>query len=124
MEDLIIQGTNKTPAIEFKTNGEFKIEGRSIPEDSIIFYSPVFSWIREFNENLPAGISINVNLEYINTSSSKILLEMFKLFDQIHHSGKSEVKVTWLYEYDDEDSREEGNNYKSELNLPFTIIAI
>jgi hypothetical protein len=124
MKDLLIQGTNKTPTVDFRLSGDIRIEGRSIPEDSQEFYRPIITWIKALNENLPTELNVHVKLEYINTSSSKILLELFKLLDQIHSSGKARVKVTWLYDYDDDDSREEGNNYKSEVDLPFTIIPL
>ena len=38
MEDLNLEGTAKTPTIDFKSNGELLIKGRSIPENSIEFY--------------------------------------------------------------------------------------
>ena len=37
MEDLILEGTAKTPTIDFKSSGELLIKGRSIPENSIEF---------------------------------------------------------------------------------------
>lgn len=121
MHNLTIQGTNKTPAVDFNTNGELTIEGRSIPEDSIDFYTPLIEWVDEWMNNLPSAIRMTVKLEYINTSSSKLIFDLFKRLDEIHLSQKSDSEIIWLYDYDDDDSREEGQNYKSELNIPFTI---
>ena len=35
MEDLSLEGTAKTPTVDFKSAGELLIKGRSIPENSI-----------------------------------------------------------------------------------------
>ncbi len=123
MQDLIIQGTNKTPSIDFKINGELKIEGRSIPENTYDFYKPIVNWVETLKNSIPSSITLTVKLEYINTSSSKLILEIFKILDEIFTSKKSEVEIVWLYDYDDDENREEGHNYKSELNVPFNIKA-
>ena len=79
MKDLVIEGKQlgKTPSIEFKANGQLKISGRSIPEDSRTFYQPVFNWLDSFKVNLPSKVEMKVSLEYFNTSSSILLLNMF-----------------------------------------------
>ena len=38
MEDLKHEGSAKTPLVEFSSNGELLLKGRSIPENSIEFY--------------------------------------------------------------------------------------
>ena len=123
MQDLIIQGTIKTPSIDFKINGEMKIEGRSIPENTYDFYKPIVNWVETLKDSIPSSITLTVKLEYINTSSSKLILDIFKILDEIFTSKKSEVEIVWLYDYDDDESREEGHNYKSELSVPFNIKA-
>ena len=123
MQNLVIQGTNKTPSVEFNTNGELKIEGRSIPENSYEFYKPVTDWINSLSEALPPSIKLIVNLEYINTSSSKLLLDLFNRLEEIYVSKKTDVEIIWLYDYDDDDSREEGQNFKADLSMPFVLKA-
>ena len=41
MKDLSLEGSTKTPTIDFKSDGELLIKGRSIPENSIEFYKPL-----------------------------------------------------------------------------------
>ena len=123
MQDLVIQGTIKTPSIEFKITGDLKIEGRSIPENTYDFYKPIINWVEKLKDSLPSPIILTVKLEYINTSSSKLILDIFKILDEISLSKKCEVEIVWLYDYDDDESREEGHNYKSELSVPFNIKA-
>lgn len=46
MEILNLKGTEDTPTILLdKKNGIFEISGRSLPEDSAEFYTPVIEWI-------------------------------------------------------------------------------
>ena len=123
MQDLVIQGTIKTPSIEFKITGDLKIEGRSIPENTYDFYKPIINWVEKLKDSLPSPIILTVKLEYINTSSSILILDIFKILDEISLSKKCEVEIVWLYDYDDDESREEGHNYKSELSVPFNIKA-
>jgi hypothetical protein len=62
-----------------------------------------------------------VGLEYFNTSSSKCLLDIFRKLESLSKSGKSEIKVIWLYEEEDEDMMEAGDDYKTIVKLPFEI---
>jgi len=123
MQDLVIHGTGKTPSVEFNVTGVLKIEGRSIPENSYEFYLPIINWVEALKVNLIPQITLTVKLEYINTSSSILILDIFKILDEIFLSKKSEVEIVWLYDFDDDESREEGHNYKSDLSVPFTIKA-
>ncbi|MBQ3618857.1 MAG: SiaC family regulatory phosphoprotein [Bacteroidales bacterium] len=46
MQKLYIEATSTTPRIVFEPDeGKLMISGRSMPEDSDAFYSPVFSWL-------------------------------------------------------------------------------
>lgn len=121
MQDLHIQGSNKTPSVDFLVNGDLKIEGRSIPENSHEFYKPLVDWVDEWQTSLPLVIKLTVKLEYINTSSSKVILDLFKRLDGFHSLKKADTEIIWMYDYDDDDSRDEGYNYKSELTVPFLI---
>jgi hypothetical protein len=49
MEPLILKATSKRPSINFNNlTGKFEIKGRSIPEDAIGFYRPIFDWIEQY----------------------------------------------------------------------------
>ncbi|PLW91730.1 MAG: nuclear pore complex subunit [Marinilabiliales bacterium] len=117
--DINIEASSKTPLI--KTNladGKVEISGRSIPENSIDFYKPLLDALTHFAENPSASAELNVYLDYFNTSSSKCLLDVFKLFEQVHAKNSSTV-IVWKYDEDDEDMQEAGKDYQSILNVPF-----
>jgi hypothetical protein len=122
MNSLYIKGTPKTPTVEFLPTGDLKIEGKSIPENCSEFYRPVIDWLDAAKSNPPDKIIFSVKLEYINTSSSKTILNIFKLLQDIAGSSKSNVEIKWYYDLEDEDLLDEGENYKMFTKLPLTLI--
>lgn len=123
IDSLIIEGTNKTPTVKFQgDSGVLEISGKSIPENSLGFYQPLYSWIDQYS-NQPAGkTEVKIMLEYFNTSSSKCLLDIFRKAENMKKAGKSEVTVLWHYEADDEDMMEAGQDYDALIDLPFTLV--
>tara|TARA_B100000963_G_C22568632_1_gene644937 strand:+ start:301 stop:675 length:375 start_codon:yes stop_codon:yes gene_type:complete len=121
MEDLSLEGTAKTPTVDFKSAGELLIKGRSIPENSIEFYKPLIEWISNYSENPKENTLVNIQLEYFNTSSSKCILDVFKKLESI---SESSVSVKWYYEEDDEDMLEAGEDYEAIIDLSFEMIEV
>jgi hypothetical protein len=124
MESLIIDGTTKTPDVNFNAEkGTLEVKGRSIPENSIEFYKPLVDWLEEYARNPLSRTEVNVHLEYFNTSSSKCILDVFKKLEAIH-KNKYDVQINWYYEEDDEDMLEAGEDYESIIRVPFKMIEI
>ena len=121
MEDLKHEGSAKTPVVEFSSNGELLLKGRSIPENSIEFYKPLIEWLESYSESPNSTTVLSVQLEYFNTSSSKCILDVFKKLESV--SG-SEITVKWHYEEDDEDMLEAGEDYQAIIDLPFKMIEV
>ena len=130
MEDLFIKGTAKKPTVKFDAKElQLSITGRAIPEpsDAYELYKPIFDKLNEYADyakvNNNITLVVNFQLEYFNTHSSKIILDIFKKLENINKKGHS-VLVNWLYEIDDEDSLIAGEDYQSILKLPFNMIEI
>jgi hypothetical protein len=124
MEPIIIEGTPKTPTIHFDSKeGVFEIKGRSIPENSVEFYKPLNEWLDTYMQSPLEKTSVNIKLEYFNTSSSKCILDVFKRLESIHRA-KHDVEINWYYEEDDEDMLEAGEDYDSIIKVPFKMIEI
>ncbi|MDA3953193.1 MAG: DUF1987 domain-containing protein [Bacteroidales bacterium] len=103
MDDLLIQPTESTPQVEFKKSGQLSIKGRSLPEDPKKFYGQLFEWAEELTAE---DVQIDVKLEYVNTSSTKKIMELLKKVD-----GNKKIKhlhLNWYYEVDDLDILEFG----------------
>ena len=119
MEPLIITPTFSTPSVNLDAKtGLLQFEGRSIPEDAEIFYEPVTSWLEEYYNN-PAPVTlIEIKLEYVNSGSSKYLLEIFRIVGRNYRNGH-ECLVTWHYEEEDEAIQDLGEHYKVTVKIPF-----
>ncbi|MGB0887446.1 MAG: DUF1987 domain-containing protein, partial [Vicingaceae bacterium] len=95
MADLNLEGSPKTPTIEFNSgSGYLLIRGRSIPENSIEFYKPLIESLETYNNSPKPNTKVDIQLEYFNTSSSKCILDVFKKLEKIN-SGDSEVIINW-----------------------------
>ena len=124
MENLVIEGSPKTPTIKFNPEeGKLLIQGRSIPENSIDFYKPLVDILEEYAGNVKPATRVDIVLEYFNTSSSKCILDVFKKLEKINEAGGG-VAINWHYEEDDEDMLEAGEDYQAIINIPFKIVEI
>ncbi len=123
MENLQIEKGRTTPAVIFNTNGELRIEGNSICENSLDFYTPTLEWLKEFERTNPKKITFHVNLEYFNSSSSLLLIKLFSMLNQIGKSG-TETNIIWYYPEEDEDMIEAGQNFSRIAKLPFNFCSV
>jgi hypothetical protein len=124
MNNLIIEPTSMTPRVEFLHQpGILKLTGRSIPENSMEFFQRLHEWTNTYLEQPHSETTIEIRLEYFNTSSSKALLELLKKFEAIHDK-KSTLLVRWFHEEDDEDMMEAGEDYQAIILLPFEFVAV
>lgn len=124
MEKINIEPTPKTPSINFDfEKGFLEIKGRSIPENSIEFYKPIVESLEKYGATPSSVTTVNIQLEYFNTSSSKCILDVFKKLESIHKNG-NQLVINWYYETDDEDMLEAGEDYQAIINVPFKMIQI
>ena len=124
MEKFTLDGTPKTPTINFDLgSGVLEIKGRSIPENSIEFYKPLVDNLEKYGLSPKPTTTVNVQLEYFNTSSSKCILDVFKKLEAIHKGGSS-VTINWHYEEDDEDMLEAGEDYQAIISVPFKMVQV
>ncbi len=124
MEILAIEPTDITPLINLDAEeGQIELRGRSIPENSLEFYQPVYKWLDEYVESPKDKTIVNVQLDYFNTSSSKCILDILKKIDRLDEMGK-DVLVKWYYDENDEDMMEAGEDYSDLLEVPFEIIVM
>ena len=114
MEPIKLEPTRDTPKVTCNLDGTIFIIGRSLTEDPIPFYTPILSWIAQLNAE---NIEINIQLEYLNTSSSKQIFNLLKLAKE--NQSKKNIIVKWYYDENDEDGYEFGQELESLLELPF-----
>lgn len=123
MKELKIPATKNSPEISMSPDGVIRIKGRSIHENSIEFFKPADEWITEYVMN-PADVTcIEVNLEYFNSASAKILINLLQKISYVRLKNKKFV-INWYYEEGDQDILEGGEYFSSVLNLPFNFTRI
>jgi len=110
MNNLVIESTNNTPTIRFDIEGRLLMEGRSLPENTSDFFMPLIDWVANLTVQ---EVKLVVNLEYLNSSSTKKLLELLKVLDANSHIKT--LYVEWYYEADDEDILENGQIFEDIL---------
>ncbi len=123
MENLKIEKTKYTLDIEFNgSTGVLDMSGSSYPENAIDFYKPIISWIETFIAEVGKPITLNFKLNYLNTSSTKCILDIFEILEEYNESN--EVTVNWYYEEDDEDILETGEEMGEDIDIPMNFIPI
>ncbi len=121
MEKHVIQEELKNcPGIVYyPEENKLEIMGRSIPENPELIFRRLDEWITTHFDN-NEGLDVNIQLEYINSGSSKYLYEILKRLTGYGRSGK-QVNLKWLYEEDDEAMLELGEHYRDTAGIPLEI---
>jgi hypothetical protein len=111
MSDILIEATNSTPFVQFMTDGKLIMKGRSLPSNVSLFYQPLIEWARQLHAK---KVELTVDLDYINSASSKKLLELLKVIDA--NNRVVSFTVYWHYEDDDEDILEKGQIFEESMS--------
>ncbi len=122
MEIIKINATEDTPKVILDhVNRVFEISGRSLPEDVVVFYQPVMQWLDELERNPVENMELSIKLEYFNTASSKLILDILLKLEGILQKG-TPLKVRWYFLSTDSDMKEAGEEYSEIVGLPFEIV--
>ena len=115
MEALHLEGTDETPSVTLDPKKSiFEISGRSLPENAPDFYKPVLHWINDYASNPNPVTEIIFKLEYFNTASAKLILDLLTALEKINNA-----KVQWYFNEDDEDMEEAGEDFSALVKIPF-----
>lgn len=124
MKNLIIEKTSATPEIRFDyASGTLELRGESYPENTAEFYAPVFEWLRNFlDSNNEIAMTVNLEIIYFNSSSSKALMNFFDLLEDAAEAGRK-IVVNWIYAAGNEGAQEYGEEFKEDLDtLEFNLV--
>ena len=126
MENLIIEETKYTPSIKLNVqNRTIELIGKSYPENTFEFYKPMMDWIESYfnnNEDKDETTTVNVEIIYFNSSSSKLFFDFFDLIEEAHNKGKS-IEVLWVYDEENESALEAGEDFKEDFeDINFTLV--
>jgi hypothetical protein len=110
MEKIYFPATSSTPYVNFVDNRKLVIKGRSISENEITFYKPIIVWASMLQVKL---LEVDVDLEYVNSRSSKKLFQLFKVMDV--NPDIKKLIIDWHYDEGDEDAFLKGQVYQEAL---------
>jgi hypothetical protein len=123
MKELFIEPTPESLGVRLK-DGLLEFSGRSIPEDPMKLFAPILEWIEEYIKNPSASTTINLKFEYINTSSSKHLLNILEILDKGYDKKENNMNINWSYEIGDDDMYELGKFIESMIDIPMNYIEV
>lgn len=119
-----IDRTDTSPSVHLDLDhGLMEIVGRSLPPNSEKFYSRVQRWLEEYLRAPKVETTVNMRLDYLDTSSSKHLYNIFHRLDAVNKQG-NHVQVNWHYEDGDDEMAETGKDYQSFFRLDFRFIKV
>ncbi len=124
LKPLIIPEDELTPKVVLdKENNMFEIFGKSLPEDSDLFYTPVLNWVKNYVDNPNENTVFNINLNYFNSSSVRKIVDILIVIEKLIDKNKK-VTVKWFYERTDEMMRDIAEDFQGVVRIPFEMIAI
>lgn len=118
-----MSGTHQRPTVVIDIEkGFFEISGSSIPENPMDVFTPIFDHLNRYMEDPKPLTELHFRLDYFNTSTSKLMLDMIHKMETIKDQEGKDVKIKWFYREADDDMMEIGEDFANLCRLPIEII--
>ena len=123
MADLCYEATDTTPAITLdRAERLLEIRGESYPENALEFYRPLVAAVDAvLAGGQEAGLTLRVELSYLNTSTVKVLMDLLDRAEDAHQEGVP-VAVEWLYDPENDRSLEMAEELREDIAVPFRLV--
>ncbi|MCB9224077.1 MAG: DUF1987 family protein [Crocinitomicaceae bacterium] len=121
MELYRLESTRQTPHIYGSIEeGVIQIKGICRPDNSIEFFQDFISWINLFNTLTAKNIVVEIDLEYMNTSSGMII---YRILNSIKSklNPDQELSIIWKHDRQDFDMKQVGEDFQYMLGDIFTV---
>lgn len=104
--------------------GYFEVYGSSTPEDVVAAYEGFIKDLQVFLDDPKRKVEICFRLQYFNTASSRIILNILGLLETYKEDKDGDVLATWFYYDDEEEEMEEaGHEFEELVDIPFQFKA-
>jgi len=121
MNDLIIPGSVSSPTVRLDAaRGTMELSGESYPQNAFDFFAPIIDWARQFLRESPSPLTLELRVSYLNTSSTKCVIDLLDLLEGAHKIGRR-VQVVWYCDPENERAREAAEEFREDVTLPFEI---
>ncbi len=116
MTTIKLPATDRSPEIDFDFGANrFKMSGESYPENITEFYGPVIGQLEQHLSGLSdADLVFEFELIYFNSSSAKVLMNMFEKLDEAASRG-NRITINWCHDEDDDNMQELGEEFGEDL---------
>lgn len=124
MNSFHMEATKFTPDILLDPEQRLiKLVGKSYPENTFDFYAPVLEWLQSyFSTSSEKKTTVEFEILYFNSSSSKLFFDMFDIIEDAHNSGH-DIVINWIYDGENESAEEAGEDYQDDFEiLNFNLI--
>ncbi len=122
METIIVKESEDTPYVLMDvSNSRLEIKGKSYPENAIVFYKPIFDWVKSLSQKGISKLEVNLEYDYFNSASFKMIFDLLFELEALRETYGLDVNVNWYYEYQSQDIREAGVDLSEFIKLPFHI---
>ncbi|HCC71198.1 MAG TPA: hypothetical protein DEQ09_08620 [Bacteroidales bacterium] len=131
MQKIYMPSTDMNPEILFSPDENiFRIKGISRPENVREIYEPAVKWLADFRKELTpenssfseeSPFTLEINLEYFNSSSAKFLYDIIMLTRSIKEK-EIPTAIIWMYDPADPDCREAGEDLAILAEMDFVYI--
>lgn len=97
--------------------GKLMLNGRCIMSDTLPFQNAILEWFRKYISVINREFELEINLEYINSDSHKMLLHLIAELNKYFIFGKK-VSINWITVEEDEYMMEVIQEFKEAFDLP------
>lgn len=122
--DLHLEPTQSSPLVHCNwSEGCIEMRGESYPENSFAIYNAILAWLTSFLESSDRPLRLELELNYLNTSSVRAMIELFDQLQAAADSGRA-VHVNWHYDPRNPRAAELGEEFREDYSFPFAILAL
>lgn len=122
--NLSLAPSSSTPAVTADWEaGVLSMVGESYPENTYEIFDEIISWVESFLGECDRPLQVELQLNYLNTSSIRAMIDIFDRLQAAHDAGRS-LSVNWLYDSRNPRSAEMGEEFKEDYTFDFAIAVL
>lgn len=124
LNDLCLEPTLSSPMVQTDWDaGILRMKGESYPENSFELYSSIQTWLEGFLEAGAQPLQLELELNYLNTSSVRAMIDLFDQLQAAADAGR-QVSVNWYHDPRNPRAAELGEEFREDYSFPFAILAL
>jgi hypothetical protein len=124
MKMFHIESSQNSPDVRIDGQvGVMEISGNSTFQNPYTFYRQVARWVHAFHKDSSEIQTVNVKFSELDEASKRWMMFLLKEVEKISSNRDNRVVVNWYYNGSNDTMRSTGENYKTQVKLPFNLIA-